>query len=187
MLHVLGYQDFDLGIWFTTNQTIQRYNKKYRKKDKPTDILSFSYHTDLKPGQEIKVKEDEDKNLGDLIISLEFAQKDVKKLKKSIVEHLQILLVHGIAHLLGYDHKKKKKVEENEDVGPGIGYVTTTFPVIQEWTGEPTPDGDFRCYTSSIEDEDAAQQMVKDLKADGKNAWVEFNPETEKYVVKTGR
>ncbi len=112
MLHVLGYQDFDLGIWFTTNQTIQRYNKKYRKKDKPTDILSFPYHTDLKPGQEIKVKEDEDKNLGDLIISLEFAQKDVKKLKKSIVEHLQILLVHGIAHLLGYDHKTQKKYRQ---------------------------------------------------------------------------
>ena len=69
ILEELGYKDFDLGIWFTTNATIRTYNRTYRHKDKATDILSFAYHTDLKAGQKIKVKDADDKNLGDLIIS----------------------------------------------------------------------------------------------------------------------
>jgi len=104
ILDICQYQDFDIGIWFTTNKTIQKFNKTYRKKDKPTDILSFSFHTDLKAGEKIKTKTDDDKNLGDLIISAEFAQNDAKKGGRSLHEHLKILLVHGICHLLGYDH-----------------------------------------------------------------------------------
>jgi len=99
ILDFLGYSDFDIGIMFTTNQTIKKYNKKYRDKDKPTDILSFPYHTNLKPGQKIKIKNPEDKNLGDIIISLEQIEAD----------HLNRILVHGIAHLLGHDHKTEKQ------------------------------------------------------------------------------
>ena len=47
----LGYSDFDLGIWLTTNKTIHSYNKMYRKKNKPTDILSFPYHANLEAGE----------------------------------------------------------------------------------------------------------------------------------------
>lgn len=105
MLKALGYDNFDLGIWFTTNKTIHRYNKEYRDKDKPTDILSFPYHTELKPGQKIRVITPEDKNLGDLIISLEYVQKDAPKTwGRTFDEHLTALLAHGISHLLGYDH-----------------------------------------------------------------------------------
>ena len=82
MLDIAGYSDFDIGVWFTTNKTIRAYNKKYRQKDKPTDILSFPYHTSLKPGDAIQVKDPEDKNLGDIIISLEFAKLDLKTLKE---------------------------------------------------------------------------------------------------------
>lgn len=105
ILKFLGYKDFDVGVWFTTNQTIKKYNKKYRKKDKATDILSFPYHTDLKPGQKIKSKSEEDKNLGDFIISLEFAQNGAKEVGRPLEKHLQVLIAHGISHLLGYDHK----------------------------------------------------------------------------------
>lgn len=108
LLSFLDYKDVDIGILFTTNRTIRKFNKIYRKKDKPTDILSFPYHTDLKAGQKIQIKLLEDKNLGDIIISLEFAQKVAKELKRSLPEHLRILLVHGIAHLLGYDHGTEK-------------------------------------------------------------------------------
>ena len=90
ILDALDYSDFDLGIWLTTNATIRKYNKEYRHKDKATDVLSFPYHTALKAGQRIKVKEDDDKNLGDLILAPEY------------------LLVHGICHLLGYDHIEDK-------------------------------------------------------------------------------
>jgi probable rRNA maturation factor len=108
LLNFLNYKDFDLGFLLTTNQTIRKFNKIYRKKDKSTDILSFPYHTDLKAGQKIQIKIPEDKNLGDIIISVEFAQKDAKENKVPVPDHLRVLLVHGIAHLLGYDHETEK-------------------------------------------------------------------------------
>jgi len=70
--------------------------------------LSFPYHTDLKAGEKIKIKEPEDKNLGDIIISLEFAKKDAMELDRFLGTHLEILIAHGIAHLLGYDHQTEK-------------------------------------------------------------------------------
>ena len=105
ILDALKYSDFDLGIWLTTNQTIKRYNKQYRHKDMPTDILSFAYHPDLTPGKRIPVKSDEDKNLGDLIIAIPYVVQDAKRLGVTLDERLQVLLVHGICHLLGYDHE----------------------------------------------------------------------------------
>lgn len=102
----LDYDDFDLGIWLTTNKTIKNYNRDYRKKDKPTDILSFSFYPELKAGERIYPETDEDKNLGDIIISVEFVQKAAIELQQTLEKRLQILLVHGICHLLGYDHER---------------------------------------------------------------------------------
>ncbi len=105
MLRVLKYDGFDLGILLTTNRTIRRLNKQYRGKDKPTDILSFPYHTTLQAGDRIKVLYDEDKNVGDIIISLEYVEKDRARWNCSFEERMITLLAHGIAHLLGYDHE----------------------------------------------------------------------------------
>ncbi len=104
ILDELNYSDFDLGIWFTTNKTVQTYNKEYRKKDKPTDILSFPYHTDLKPGRRIKVTEEEDKNVGDILISVEFVENLLPLYQVDLQKRISVLLVHGICHLLGYSH-----------------------------------------------------------------------------------
>lgn len=104
ILDELNYSDFDLGIWFTTNKTVRTYNKEYRKKDKPTDILSFPYHTDLKPGQRIKVTEEEDKNVGDILISVEFVENLLPLYQVDLQKRISVLLVHGICHLLGYSH-----------------------------------------------------------------------------------
>lgn len=102
ILMLLKYQEFDIGILLTTNATIRKYNAQYRHKDKATDILSFSYHQ-LTPGQRIQVTEEEDKNLGDLILSIEYIDKH--KQDQSLEDRLTILLIHGICHLLGYDHE----------------------------------------------------------------------------------
>lgn len=100
VLKELGYEGYDLGIWFTTNRMIRKFNKQYRNKDVPTDILSFPYHQ-LKPGERIYVESDDDKNLGDLIISAEFVH---ALYADAFYPRLQKLLVHGVCHLLGYDH-----------------------------------------------------------------------------------
>lgn len=111
ILKELGYEGYDLGIWLTTNKTIHSYNKTYRKKDKPTDILSFPYHQ-LEPGEKIKPLDDEDKNVGDLIISLEFVQGVLPLYNVTLQERLNTLLIHGICHLLGYSHYD----EENDKI-----------------------------------------------------------------------
>lgn len=108
ILDALDYSDFDLGIWLTSNKMIRTYNKEYRDKDKPTDVLSFPYHTELKAGKRIKVTSDDDKNLGDLILAPEYIQNDLAKWETTFEKHMQRLLVHGICHLLGYDHIEDK-------------------------------------------------------------------------------
>lgn len=104
LLNILGYTNFDLGILITTNATIRKYNKSYRHKDKPTDILSFAYHQ-IMPGEKIIANTEEDKNLGDLIISAEYVTKQIQGTDVTFDERIRILLVHGICHLLGYDHE----------------------------------------------------------------------------------
>ncbi len=105
ILRILRYEDYDLGIWLTTDKMIRKYNREYRHKDKATDILSFAYHATLKAGERIKPKEVEDRNLGDLIISVEYVQNVAEEMDVSLHKRMQVLLVHGICHLLGYDHE----------------------------------------------------------------------------------
>ena len=104
ILKLMGYEDFDLGILLTDNQAIQCFNRDFRSKDEPTDILSFPFHPDLEAGQRIIVESEDDKNVGDLIISLEYIKELCEQENKTINEHLRTLLCHGICHLLGYDH-----------------------------------------------------------------------------------
>jgi rRNA maturation RNase YbeY len=106
ILDELGYSDFDLGILITTDKKMHAYNIEYRDKDKPTDVLSFPYHPHLKAGQKIKAETEDDKNLGDLILAPEYILNDLPKWNTTFEKHLQRLLVHGICHLLGYDHIK---------------------------------------------------------------------------------
>lgn len=117
ILNELGYGDFDLGVLLTTNVTIQKYNRDFRGKDKPTDVLSFPYHPFLKAGNKILVTCDEDKNIGDLIISVAYVLKNDLNLDGDFNARMNRMLVHGICHLLGYDHiddndfKKMQKIE----------------------------------------------------------------------------
>jgi probable rRNA maturation factor len=109
VLHALRYTDFDLSIILTSNRTMRTYNKTYRGKDKVTDILSFPYHPTLKAGERIQVQFPEDKNLGDIIIAPAYVQDDASAWGQSFAERMRILLVHGICHLLGYDHIKDEE------------------------------------------------------------------------------
>jgi len=111
ILDELGYSDFDLGIWFTTSKTVREYNKSFRNKDKATDILSFPYHPHLKAGERIKVKEEEDKNIGDVLIAPDFVENLLPLYQTTLQKRISVLLIHGICHLLGYTHYD----EENDE------------------------------------------------------------------------
>lgn len=103
ILNYLGYQDFDLGVLLTTNATIRKYNRDYRNKDKATDVLSFPFHY-IAAGEKITAATDEEKNLGDIIVSLEFIESAAQKLNTTFEKRLNRIFVHSICHLLGYDH-----------------------------------------------------------------------------------
>ncbi len=104
ILDYLGYQDFDLGILFTDNNGIHEYNNEYRGKDKPTDILSFPFHPNLKAGEKINALSEDEKNVGDIIICPEYIKADLERWGQTFEQRMDVLLVHGICHLLGYDH-----------------------------------------------------------------------------------
>jgi len=112
ILKIIEYENFDLGVWFTTDATIKKYNDKYRNKNKVTDILSFPYYKNKDPDEKIIPLMEDDKNLGDIIISLECAQSDAATYNRSLEEHIKVLLVHGVCHLIGYDHTKKTNYEK---------------------------------------------------------------------------
>ena len=105
LLTLTDYPSFDLGILFTTNKDIATYNKKYRNESNPTDILSFSYYPDHTPGTQIEAPSEEEQNLGDLILSLEYIHDYCEKEKVLFEHRVMILLIHGLCHLLGYDHE----------------------------------------------------------------------------------
>ena len=96
------------GIFVTLllsgDKEIKNLNKKFRKKNKATDVLSFPFQT--KPELEIKIKKEKEIYLGDIIINLNKIKN--KKVLKYFKFEFDRLWIHGLVHLLGYDHKKDK-------------------------------------------------------------------------------
>jgi len=99
-----------LSLLFTNNDEIQDINKKYRKKDAPTDVISFAYH-EVDEGGFFDT-------LGDIIISIERVEDQAKNYNHSFERELYYVLTHGILHLLGYDHlneSDKKEMRKKEE------------------------------------------------------------------------
>ncbi|KAF9159821.1 hypothetical protein DFQ26_006163 [Actinomortierella ambigua] len=108
LLSAAGYHDWDIGVCLTGNRNIRKLNREYRGKDKPTDILSFPFAEAVKPGKLPEPRSEDDKNLGDIFISIAYVQDWCKTNKVDIHDRLPILYAHGICHLLGYDHQEDK-------------------------------------------------------------------------------
>jgi probable rRNA maturation factor len=89
----------ELSIVLTGDGEVKKLNKLYRKKDKTTDVLSFP----LLEGRKLS-SGDGKIALGDVVISVPQTKRQSVKIGKSFKGELALLLVHGILHLLGYDH-----------------------------------------------------------------------------------
>lgn len=96
VLTYLDHLDSDLTVYLTNNHHIQKLNKQYRGIDAPTDVLSFSYNE--------KDTESDKIYLGDIIISLEYARLEAVKNGCDLLDEVKLLIVHGVLHLLGYNH-----------------------------------------------------------------------------------
>jgi len=94
--------DIFCTLLLSGNKEIKNLNKRFRKKDKITDILSFPFHTKKKLKR--KLKEVREVYLGDIIININRIKS--KKIKKNFDSEFDQLWIHGLVHLFGHDHKK---------------------------------------------------------------------------------
>lgn len=95
----LQIKDAYISIVFIDNERIHEINKTYRKVDAPTDVISFAFND----GEEIKSSD-----LGEIYISIDKVKSQSEEYNHSFERELCFLTVHGILHLLGYDHMNKK-------------------------------------------------------------------------------
>ena len=105
ILSDLSREESELSILFVSDKKIQKLNKEYRGIDRPTDVLSFSMEEGEGGGVNPWL-------LGDVIISLETAVRQAEEKGHSLEKEVLILLVHGILHLLGYDHENSPEYAE---------------------------------------------------------------------------
>ena len=113
----LKNKEFKKNILYCTlllsgNQEIKSLNKKFRKKNKSTDVLSFPFQT--KKNLQIKLKKEKEIYLGDIIINLNKvgAKKDIKNFKSQFNK----LWLHGLVHLFGYKHKKENDFKKMDQI-----------------------------------------------------------------------
>ncbi|WP_226526402.1 rRNA maturation RNase YbeY [Metabacillus niabensis] len=93
----------ELSVTFVTNERIQEVNREYRDKDQPTDVISFALE-EMSEGELEIVGGDQPRVLGDIIISIPRAREQAEEYGHSFMRELGFLSVHGLLHLLGYDH-----------------------------------------------------------------------------------
>jgi probable rRNA maturation factor len=112
ILNALDYHDAELSILIVDDPQIEILNKKYLRRYGPTNVIAFPMQTD--PFSNINPE-----LLGDVVISIETAEKEGTTIGISTEERFIQLLVHGILHLLGYDHETSEaeadKMEKKTD------------------------------------------------------------------------
>jgi probable rRNA maturation factor len=104
ILSVSACPDAQLSILIVDDAMIQEINRDYLGKDRPTNVISFA----MQEGEGGGVQPD---LLGDVVISAETAARDADDAQTSFESELYFLLLHGILHLLGYDHERGTRTE----------------------------------------------------------------------------
>lgn len=106
-LEMMGTGAVSVSVIITSDAVIQGINRDYRKKDRPTDVISFAYRDDPFPEIDGEIEE-----LGDIYVSLDRAKEQAKEYEVTLHDEMKRLLIHGVLHLLGYDHEKSAEEEE---------------------------------------------------------------------------
>jgi probable rRNA maturation factor len=102
ILNALDCDDAELSILIVDDSQIAILNKKYLHRNGPTNVIAFPMHTD-------RFSNINPELLGDVVISIETAEREGKRIGISMEERFTQLLVHGILHLLGYDHETSEQ------------------------------------------------------------------------------
>lgn len=104
-------RDVDINIKLTDDADSQILNREFRGKDKPTNVLSFPGMTD----EDLDYLPDHTHlHLGDIALAFETIQREAEDQEKTLQNHVLHLTVHGLLHLLGFDHETDDQAEEME-------------------------------------------------------------------------
>jgi len=95
----------ELALAFVDDPEIRELNRKFRRKDRPTDVLSFPLNETAADGKFY---------LGDIIISVSAATAQAAELAHGVERELEYLTIHGFLHLLGYEHERGHEKEEEK-------------------------------------------------------------------------
>jgi probable rRNA maturation factor len=102
---------YEVSLRLTTDREIQTLNSQYREQDKPTDVLAFaSLEANLPQSEEMLMSMP--LYLGDIIVSVDTAQRQAQQQEHSLSTELAWLTAHGLLHLLGWDHPDEESLME---------------------------------------------------------------------------
>jgi len=96
LLCILGI-DSELSVALIGDDEMQSLNARFRGKDRPTDVLAFPMEAQGPPVSRL---------LGDVVISIDTAARQAAERNVEITDEIRVLLVHGVLHLIGYDHER---------------------------------------------------------------------------------
>ena len=119
----------EVSVLLTGDAQIRELNRQYRRKDQPTDVLSFPAHADAGGVA------------GDLVISLETASRAAQEHGHAVDDEVRILLLHGLLHLAGYDHETDDGAMQRTEqrlrrrLGLSAGLIERTRPHGRKMVG----------------------------------------------------
>ncbi|CAH9100305.1 unnamed protein product [Cuscuta europaea] len=113
------FESVELSVLLCNDEFIQTLNKEWRNENKPTDVLSMSQHI---PELKLPIL-----MLGDIVVSVETAARQAEERGHTLIDEIRILLVHGLLHLLGFDHETSDEAEtemeeEEEQLLKNLGW-----------------------------------------------------------------
>jgi len=120
-----GDTPVEMSLVLADDALVQTLNRDYRDKDKPTNVLSFALLDDLDDTDESTddvLARDEGMPIliGDVILAFETVQREALEQGKSFGDHLTHLVIHGVLHLLGYDHQSDPDADRMERLETSI-------------------------------------------------------------------
>jgi len=127
-LKALDKADHELSIMLTDDEHIRVLNREYREKDESTDVLSFCQLEGDPFVTPVPM-------LGDLVISMETAERQAVDMGHPLAAELRILLVHGVLHLVGFDHNESR---DRVSMAKAEDELLERLPAVPEW---PTTTG----------------------------------------------
>lgn len=100
----------EASIVLANDDLVHVLNREYRDKDQPTNVLTFASLDD----EDQITPEGENLNLGDVILSYQTIEREAQEQGKFMLDHFKHLIVHGVLHLLGYDHQNDEQANDME-------------------------------------------------------------------------